>query len=163
MYRALHASPRTTGRASRTNSRLSGRTRLAAAGAVGLLALSTVSACSSSGGSGSGSSSASSSTPSSSSGSPTASSSTGTGTAQTASITIKDYKYAGASTVSPGTKVTVTNKDSEAHTVTSDKGGAFDVVVPPGKSITFTAPATAGSVSYHCTYHGNMRGMLKVA
>ena len=40
--------------------------------------------------------------------------------------------------------------------------GAFDVVVPPGRSRTFTAPTSSGPYPYHCTYHGNMHGVLVV-
>ena len=64
--------------------------------------------------------------------------------------------------MSPGARITVTNKDSEAHTVTADAGGAFDVVVPPGASKTFQAPGKAGAYRYHCTYHANMHGTLTV-
>jgi plastocyanin len=46
--------------------------------------------------------------------------------------------------------------------VTSDAAGAFDVKIDPGQSATFTAPAKAGSFPYHCSYHGNMHGVLVV-
>jgi plastocyanin len=83
--------------------------------------------------------------------------------AQRATITIKDFKYAVPSAVKPGAKVTVTNEDSQAHTVTADKGSAFDVKIDPGKSATFTAPGSAGSYAFHCTFHSNMHGILKVS
>lgn len=57
----------------------------------------------------------------------------------------------------------VTNKDSVAHTVTADSGQAFDVTVQPGQTATFTAPATAGSYKFHCTFHSTMHGMLTVS
>jgi plastocyanin len=79
-----------------------------------------------------------------------------------AAITIKDYKYSGDTTVAPGAEVTVTNDDSEAHTVTADSGSAFDVKVDPGASATFTAPSKPGTYAYHCTYHSNMHGTLRV-
>ena len=49
-----------------------------------------------------------------------------------------------------------------AHTVTAKTGGAFDVVVPAGESVTFTAPKKAGTFAYYCKYHSNMAGTLKV-
>jgi len=64
--------------------------------------------------------------------------------------------------VSPGATVTVKNEDPQAHTVTSDQAGLFDAVVPGGGNVVFTAPTTAGSYTYHCTYHSNMHGTLVV-
>ncbi len=78
------------------------------------------------------------------------------------STTISDYTYSSVPSVAPGTKVTVTNKDAEAHTVTADGPGGFDVKVDPGASATFTAPTTPGSYSFHCAFHANMKGTLKV-
>jgi plastocyanin len=54
------------------------------------------------------------------------------------------------------------NEDSEAHTLTADGAGGFDVKIDPGASATFTAPAKPGSYPYHCTYHSNMHGTLAV-
>lgn len=88
------------------------------------------------------------------------------GTASSSSklvVTIKDFAYSGPSSVPAGSKVTVMNEDSVAHTLTADSTGGFDVTIAPGKSATFTAPAKAGSYAYHCTYHANMHGTLKVS
>jgi plastocyanin len=52
--------------------------------------------------------------------------------------------------------------DGEAHTVTADSAKAFDVKVGAGSVTTFTAPTTPGSYPFHCTYHGNMHGVLIV-
>ena len=82
--------------------------------------------------------------------------------AATAKIGIKDFAYQASGTVEAGAKVTVTNDDSEAHTVTADGPGGFDVNIPPGKSATFTAPTKAGSYKYHCTFHSDMHGTLTV-
>ena len=101
-----------------------------------------------------------------SSSSPTTSSgpsAAGSSSTQSAMITIKDFTFTGPSSVAPGTKVTVKNDDSEAHTVTADQGSAFDVKIDPGKTATFTAPATAGSYKFHCTFHSNMHGTLTVS
>ena len=150
--------------------------RFAALAAATVLGLTGLSACGSSddGSSSSSSSSSSSAAPSSSSAAPSASakvspkasstaSSGGSSTKKAAKITIKDYAYSGAKTVAPGTKVMITNDDSEAHTVTADSGSAFDVDIAPGKTATLTAPSKAGSYAYHCTYHSNMHGTLQVS
>jgi plastocyanin len=80
-----------------------------------------------------------------------------------ATITIKSYKYTGTTTVAPGTTVMVTNQDSVAHTVTADQGSAFDVTVPAGGMVHFTAPTKPGTYAYHCTYHAEMHGTLTVS
>jgi plastocyanin len=143
--------------------------RLNAAAAV--LAFTTLLAtgCSSAGDTGDhpapGASRSPSSTSTSASSSPSASSaSAGSSTPvkQGATITIKGYKYSGAASVKAGSTVTVENDDSVAHTVTGDKGHAFDVIIPGGASKTFTAPK-AGTYPYHCTYHANMHGTLTVS
>lgn len=84
-----------------------------------------------------------------------------TGMAAEATIHIKSFAYTGADSVPVGASVTVMNMDNEAHTVTADDG-SFDVVVKAGASTTFTAPAKAGTYTYHCTYHSNMHGTLSV-
>ena len=78
-------------------------------------------------------------------------------------ITIKNFAYGPTLEVPAGSTVMVTNTDSAAHTVTADQGGAFDVTVKgSGGTATFTAPATPGTYTYHCTYHPNMHGTLVV-
>jgi plastocyanin len=66
-------------------------------------------------------------------------------------------------TVTPGEQVAVTNADSAEHTVTSDMAGLFAAdEIKYGKSVTFTAPAKAGTYTFHCQYHSNMHGTLVV-
>jgi plastocyanin len=77
-------------------------------------------------------------------------------------VTIEDFAFHGPSSVAPGAEVTVTNQDAEAHTLTADGSGGFDVKIDPGASATFTAPTKPGSYPFHCTYHGNMQGTLTV-
>jgi len=84
------------------------------------------------------------------------------GTSAAVVITITNFAYQGPDSVSPGSTVTVKNEDSQAHTITSDQAGLFDAVVPGGGNVVFTAPTTAGSYAYHCTYHSNMHGTLVV-
>lgn len=76
-------------------------------------------------------------------------------------IHIKSFAYTGTDSVPAGATVTVMNMDTVAHTVTADDG-SFDAVVKAGTSASFTAPAKAGTYSYHCTYHSNMHGTLTV-
>lgn len=85
------------------------------------------------------------------------------GAAATTAITIKNFGYTVSGSAHAGSTVRVTNKDSVAHTVTADSGQAFDVTVQPGQTATFTAPATAGSYKFHCTFHSTMHGMLTVS
>lgn len=93
--------------------------------------------------------------------------SSGTATASvapaTGAITIKDFAFSGTLTVKPGEKVTVTNMDSAAHTLT-DKGGKFDTgsIDGNGGIETFTAPNQPGSYQLKCTFHPQMSGTLVV-
>ncbi|MFI6725968.1 cupredoxin domain-containing protein [Streptomyces atratus] len=114
--------------------------------------------CSNSGG---GSSSSSSVTP------PTSSSPTpppSPSPAGKALITIKDFAFKPARlTVAPGTPVTVVNEDAARHTVTATGSKAFDTGdVAAGQTVTFTAPAKAGTYPYICTIHPYMKGSLTV-
>ncbi len=49
-----------------------------------------------------------------------------------------------------------------AHTVTSNAAGKFNVNVPAHTTRSFHAPATAQKYGFHCTFHGGMKGVLKV-
>jgi plastocyanin len=73
-----------------------------------------------------------------------------------------DRAYApDALTITVGTAVTWTNRDSTAHTSTSD-GHAWDSgVVSPGAQFSFTFQ-TAGTFRYHCTLHPGMVGTVVV-
>jgi plastocyanin len=93
-------------------------------------------------------------------------SSSGSGSSSTsgsATITIQNYSFSPAKiTVTPGEKVTVTNKDSVAHTVTANNKKFNTGDIDPGKTVTFTAPSSPGSYPYICTIHPYMTGMLTV-
>ncbi|MBS2539946.1 cupredoxin domain-containing protein, partial [Catenulispora sp. NF23] len=84
-------------------------------------------------------------------------------TAAAAQITIDNFAFSPANlTVHPGQSVTVVNHDSVTHTLTA-AGGKFDTGdINPGKSATFTAPATPGSYPYVCSIHASMHGTLTV-
>lgn len=79
-------------------------------------------------------------------------------------IVIKSFMFAPMTlTVSPGATVSVTNDDTVAHTLTATGNKAFGTGdVAPGKTVTFTAPGTAGSYSYICSIHQYMQGTLIV-
>jgi plastocyanin len=125
--------------------------------AVALLGVALVAGACSSGASSS--SSSTTTTASGGSGSGGASSPTG----GSATITIQNFSFSPAKiTVTPGEKVTVTNKDSVAHTVTANDKKFNTGDIDPGKTVTFTAPSSPGSYPYICTIHQYMTGMLTV-
>ena len=76
-------------------------------------------------------------------------------------ITIAEFAYQVSGKVAPGTRVKVTNEDTEAHTVTA-RNGTFDVTVAPGATATFKAPAKAGSYAFYCIFHTGMEDELTV-
>ena len=84
--------------------------------------------------------------------------------AAAAQIVIDNFAFSPMNlTVQPGQTVTVVNHDSVTHTLTATSGNAFDTgAITPGKSVTFKAPATAGSYPYVCTIHAQMQGTLTV-
>jgi plastocyanin len=67
-------------------------------------------------------------------------------------------------TVKAGATITVTNKDTVAHTLTDKATHKFDTGNIPanGGTGTFTAPTTPGTYKFGCTYHPNMAGTLIV-
>ncbi|WP_405652791.1 cupredoxin domain-containing protein [Streptomyces sp. NBC_00019] len=86
----------------------------------------------------------------------------GTGTAR---VVIENFTFSPADLhVRPGAKITVVNRDSAAHTVTAtgDKTTFDTGNITGGATVTFTAPSKAGSYSYVCTIHPNMKGTLTV-
>ncbi len=79
-------------------------------------------------------------------------------------VAIKNFAFAPASlVVKAGTKVTWTNQDSDAHTVTSQNGGGplSSAALSTGQSFsyTFTKP---GTYSYLCTIHPFMTATVTV-
>jgi plastocyanin len=76
-------------------------------------------------------------------------------------VSIQNMSFSpSALTVKTGTKVTWTNNDSVAHTVTSDSGGLLNSsVLAPGESFSFIFTAT-DSVAYHCSIHPFMKGTV---
>jgi plastocyanin len=88
------------------------------------------------------------------------------GTGATGStITIKDFAFSPTPlTVTPGQEVTVTNKDSATHTITSGDGTSFDSKdLGTNASFTFKAPTRPGTYTYLCNIHQYMKGSLQVS
>jgi plastocyanin len=64
--------------------------------------------------------------------------------------------------VAAGTTVTFVNHGTEFHTVTSDDPGRlFDISLDTNKTATFTF-AKAGTFTYHCGVHPQMKGVIRV-
>jgi plastocyanin len=79
-------------------------------------------------------------------------------------ITIDSSFNFAATPVKAGGTVTVKNNSSSQHTVTADDSSAgFNMTIDPGKTATFTAPATAGTYKFHCNIHNFMHGTLTVS
>lgn len=81
----------------------------------------------------------------------------------TAAVTIQNFAFSPATlTVAPGTKVVWTNKDSTAHTVTSDSGAWPDsghIAQNQTFTVTFGKP---GTFPYHCRIHPSMTARVVV-
>jgi plastocyanin len=77
-------------------------------------------------------------------------------------MTIETFDYGAPLSVAPGTQITVVNKDTSEHTVTSNTAGQFNADVSGDQTTTFTAPAAAGTYQFHCVLHPFMHGTLTV-
>jgi plastocyanin len=77
-------------------------------------------------------------------------------------VDIKNFAFAPASaSVAAGSKVTWTNSDTTAHTVTFDDGSADSGNLAAGATFDHTF-ATAGTFAYHCAIHSSMKGTVTV-
>ena len=76
-------------------------------------------------------------------------------------VKIAAFKFSPSTlTVTPGTKITVSNDDNTAHTATADDGSSFDTGnIDPGASGTITV-AKAGNFAYHCSIHPFMKATI---
>ena len=83
--------------------------------------------------------------------------------AASVNIDVQGFKFPPNTDVAPGTKVTWTNKDGDAHTVTSTgSGGPLNspaMATNDTFSYTFT---TAGTFNYLCTIHPFMTAVVTV-
>ena len=79
-----------------------------------------------------------------------------------AAITIQNFAFAPVElTVPAGTTLTVTNADSDAHTLTADDGSFDTGRIDPGASVTITLDQP-GTYTYHCNFHQSMTGTITV-
>jgi Plastocyanin len=77
-------------------------------------------------------------------------------------VTIQSNSFNPASlTIKVGETVTWTNKDSYAHTVTSDNGAFDSGSINNGATFSFTFK-TAGTYNYHCSIHTSMTAKIIV-
>jgi plastocyanin len=77
-------------------------------------------------------------------------------------VEIHDHTFDPAQlNVAPGTTVTWTNGDTEAHTVTADNGLFDSGVIEPGQFYS-TWLGGSGRASYHCEIHPDMKGSVVV-
>jgi plastocyanin len=77
-------------------------------------------------------------------------------------VVIQNFSFRPARrTVAPGTQLTVTNRDTTAHTM-SAQNGAFDTgPIDGGKSVTVKVNKV-GTYAYACRIHSNMHGVVVV-
>ncbi len=65
-------------------------------------------------------------------------------------------------TVKAGTKITWTNNDGFAHTVTSDDGSTFSSGNLASYGVFNFTPSAAGTINYHCNIHSGMTATIIV-
>ena len=80
------------------------------------------------------------------------------------SVAIKGFAFAPQTIKAKvGQKITWTNDDSAAHTVTAKSGGELDSgPIAQGSSFSFT-PQQAGTIEYFCAIHPSMLGTIEVS
>lgn len=79
-----------------------------------------------------------------------------------AEITIEGFAYDGATTVSAGTPISVTNRDGVPHTLSFRTGDADTGTVDGGSTALLTAPSTPGTYAYFCRIHPAMAGEIEI-
>jgi plastocyanin len=85
------------------------------------------------------------------------------GGGSSSAVEIKDFAFSPAgATVTTGSKVTWTNSDTTAHTVTFDDGSADSGNLAAGATFDHTF-ASAGTFAYHCAIHSSMKGTVTVS
>ena len=77
-------------------------------------------------------------------------------------VTIQNFAFSPATiTIKAGQSVTWTNEDSIGHSATADDNSWDTGVLPQGKSKSITF-AKAGTYTYHCSVHPNMKAEVIV-
>ena len=88
--------------------------------------------------------------------------STPTGAGGGAQVTIKGFAFDPQTvTIKVGETVTWTNEDPTNHPVAGDNGEFDSLELPQGASFSFTF-TSAGTFTYHCKVHTNMKGTVVV-
>lgn len=84
-----------------------------------------------------------------------------TSSVENITVDIRNFSFNPSTlTVKKGTKVTWTNSDNVAHTVTSDSGNLLNsATLSPGQSFSFIF-TNPGSINYHCAIHPTMKGKI---
>lgn len=78
-------------------------------------------------------------------------------------VNIEGFAFSPANiTITPGDKVTFTNSDGAPHTATADNGSFDTGRLNRGQSASLTF-STAGTYTYFCAIHPNMKGTITVA
>ncbi len=80
---------------------------------------------------------------------------------QSATITIEGFSFGDPVTIAAGDTVTIENKDSVAHSWTSDDDVFNSGSIDPDGEFEFTFEA-AGEYPFHCRIHPSMKGSLTV-
>jgi plastocyanin len=78
-------------------------------------------------------------------------------------VTIKNFAFSPTPLEAKvGDKVTVTNTDTAAHTLTADDKSIDTGTVQPGASAAVTL-TKAGTLTYHCNIHNYMTGVIHIS
>jgi plastocyanin len=95
-------------------------------------------------------------------GAPASTAATTTAATATNAATIKGFAFQpDVLKVEVGAKVTWTNDDTVAHTVTADTNSFASGNLQPGGSFSFTF-TRPGTYAYHCSIHPSMHGSIVV-
>jgi plastocyanin len=95
-------------------------------------------------------------------GAPASTAATTTAAIATNAATIRGFSFQpDVLKVKVGAKVTWTNDDTVAHTVTADTNSFASGNLQPGGSFSFTF-TRAGTYAYHCSIHPSMHGSVVV-
>ncbi len=77
-------------------------------------------------------------------------------------VSIQNFSFAGATTVSPGEQITVSNVDSAPHTMTANDGSFDTGILNNGSTATLTMPTTPGTYQFFCSLHPSMVSTITV-
>lgn len=78
-------------------------------------------------------------------------------------IQIKNFAYNPSEIkVKPGTKITISNEDDEAHSIVYDSSEFEPTYIDPKSKSTLNAPISPGTYKFHCDKHLYMTGTIIV-